>query len=95
MTAASAWDKRRWRRLAASIPKPAKAPMHEISVAMSIIEIAEKESERRGGLQISAVYLRLGLLSASSKMRCSSRTKSRATIRRLPPHSWSWKKCQA
>ncbi|MGA7792066.1 MAG: hydrogenase maturation nickel metallochaperone HypA [Candidatus Acidiferrales bacterium] len=41
--------------------------MHEISVAMSIIEIAEKESERRGGLQISAVYLRLGLLSGVVK----------------------------
>jgi hydrogenase nickel incorporation protein HypA/HybF len=41
--------------------------MHELSVAMSIIEIAEAESERRGGLQISAVHLRLGLLSGVVK----------------------------
>jgi len=41
--------------------------MHELSVAMSIIEIAEEESKRRGGLQISAVHLRLGLLSGVVK----------------------------
>ena len=27
--------------------------MHELSIAMSIVEMAEEESERRGGLQIS------------------------------------------
>ncbi len=41
--------------------------MHELSIAMSIIEIAEAESERRGGLHVSAVHLRLGLLSGVVK----------------------------
>jgi len=36
--------------------------MHELSIAMSIVEIAEEESARRGGLQVTAVHLRLGLL---------------------------------
>jgi hydrogenase nickel incorporation protein HypA/HybF len=41
--------------------------MHELSIAMSIIEIAEEESERRGGLQIAAVHLRLGSLAGVVK----------------------------
>jgi hydrogenase nickel incorporation protein HypA/HybF len=37
--------------------------MHELSIAMSIVEMAEEESERRGGVHVSAVHLKLGALS--------------------------------
>lgn len=41
--------------------------MHELSIAMSIVELAEQESERRGGLKITAVHLRLGSLAGVVK----------------------------
>jgi hydrogenase nickel incorporation protein HypA/HybF len=41
--------------------------MHELSIATSIVELAEEESERRGGLRITAVHLRLGLLAGVVK----------------------------
>ncbi len=41
--------------------------MHELSIAMSIVEMAEEESQRRGGVQVHAVHLRLGLLSGVVK----------------------------
>ena len=41
--------------------------MHELSIAMSIVEMAEEESERRGGAHVQAVHLRLGLLSGVVK----------------------------
>jgi hydrogenase nickel incorporation protein HypA/HybF len=41
--------------------------MHELSIAMSIVELAEEESERRGGLRVRAVHLRLGLLAGVVK----------------------------
>jgi hydrogenase nickel incorporation protein HypA/HybF len=37
-------------------------PMHELSIAMSIVEMATEEAERRGA-QVNAVHLKLGLLS--------------------------------
>lgn len=37
--------------------------MHELSIAMSMIEMASEESARRGGAQVSAIHLRLGPLS--------------------------------
>jgi len=37
--------------------------MHELSIAMSIVEMAEEESERHGGVKITAVHLKLGPLS--------------------------------
>ncbi|HWO34981.1 MAG TPA: hydrogenase maturation nickel metallochaperone HypA [Candidatus Acidoferrum sp.] len=40
--------------------------MHELSIAMSIIELAQEESERRG-VQVSAVHLKLGALSGVVK----------------------------
>ncbi|PYX55867.1 MAG: hydrogenase expression/synthesis, HypA [Acidobacteria bacterium] len=40
--------------------------MHELSIAMSIIELAEEESARRG-VQVSAVHLKLGALSGVVK----------------------------
>ncbi|MFZ0594569.1 MAG: hydrogenase maturation nickel metallochaperone HypA [Bryobacteraceae bacterium] len=41
--------------------------MHELSIAMSIVDAAEEESARRGGACVSAVYLRLGALSGVVK----------------------------
>ncbi len=41
--------------------------MHELSIAMSIVELAQKESERRGGALITAVHLKLGALSGVVK----------------------------
>ncbi len=40
--------------------------MHELSIAMSIVELAEEEAERRG-VQIEAVHLKLGALSGVVK----------------------------
>jgi len=40
--------------------------MHELSIAMSIVELAEEEAERRG-VQVEAVHLRLGALSGVVK----------------------------
>jgi hydrogenase nickel incorporation protein HypA/HybF len=34
---------------------------------MSIVELAQEEAARRGGVQVKAVYLRLGLLSGVAK----------------------------
>ena len=41
--------------------------MHELSVAMSIVEMAEEESELRGKVHVLAVHLRLGKLSGVVK----------------------------
>lgn len=41
--------------------------MHELSIALSIIEMANEESEKRGGAKVEAVYLKLGALSGVVK----------------------------
>jgi hydrogenase nickel incorporation protein HypA/HybF len=41
--------------------------MHELSIAMSIVEMAEEEAQLRGNVHIQAVHLRLGLLSGVVK----------------------------
>jgi hydrogenase nickel incorporation protein HypA/HybF len=41
--------------------------MHELSIAMSIVELAEEESRSRGGLHVTAVHLRLGSLAGVVK----------------------------
>jgi hydrogenase nickel incorporation protein HypA/HybF len=41
--------------------------MHELSIAMSIVELAEEESSRRAGARIYAVHLKLGELSGVVK----------------------------
>jgi hydrogenase nickel incorporation protein HypA/HybF len=41
--------------------------MHELSIAMSIVEGAEEESAARGNARVSAVYLKLGRLSGIVK----------------------------
>jgi hydrogenase nickel incorporation protein HypA/HybF len=42
--------------------------MHELSIAMSIVDMAEEESERLGGKQIAAVHVKLGPLSGVVKV---------------------------
>jgi len=41
--------------------------MHELSIAMSIVEMAQEEAERRGSVQVLAVHLRIGQLSGVVK----------------------------
>jgi hydrogenase nickel incorporation protein HypA/HybF len=41
--------------------------MHELSIAMSIVEMAQEEAEQRGGVHIEAVHLKLGALSGVVK----------------------------
>src|SRR6202046_5951406 len=73
---ASVCDKRLLPRLADAIPLRARArrarflcklTMHELSIAMRIVDVAQEESQRRGGVQIKAVHLRLGVLSGVVK----------------------------
>lgn len=41
--------------------------MHELSIAMSLLDVAEEESERRGGVRVEALHLKLGPLSGVVK----------------------------
>jgi hydrogenase nickel incorporation protein HypA/HybF len=41
--------------------------MHELSIAMSIVEFAQEEAERRGAARVTAVHLRLGAFSGVVK----------------------------
>lgn len=41
--------------------------MHELSIAMNIVDLVQEESKNRGGLQVSAVHLRLGTLAGVVK----------------------------
>jgi hydrogenase nickel incorporation protein HypA/HybF len=41
--------------------------MHELSIAMSIVDMAQEELERHGGLQVQAVHLKLGRLTGVVK----------------------------
>ena len=41
--------------------------MHELSIALSLVEKAEEEAVRQGGGEVCAVHLRLGLLSGVVK----------------------------
>ena|ERR1700722_2808350 len=59
MTGVSAWGKLRW--------PPLRICMHELSIAMSIVEMAEEESEQRGGARVNAVHLKLGALAGVVK----------------------------
>lgn len=46
--------------------------MHELSIAMSIIDIAIDESESRNGAAVKAIYLRMGPLSGVIKQALAS-----------------------
>jgi hydrogenase nickel incorporation protein HypA/HybF len=41
--------------------------MHELSIALSIVELATEEAERRGAVRVVAVHLRLGEMSGVVK----------------------------
>src|ERR1700690_1059275 len=41
--------------------------MHELSIAMSIVEMAEEQSDQRGGVRVDAVHLKLGALAGVVK----------------------------
>jgi hydrogenase nickel incorporation protein HypA/HybF len=41
--------------------------MHELSIAMSIVEMAEEESHQRGDAKVCAVHLKLGALAGVVK----------------------------
>ena len=41
--------------------------MHELSIAMSIMDMAMEEAERRGGVQVQALHLKLGRLSGVAR----------------------------
>ena len=41
--------------------------MHELSIALGIVDIAEEESGRRGGVAVLAVHVKLGPLSGVVK----------------------------
>lgn len=37
--------------------------MHELSIAMSILDLAQEEAERRGGVSVAAIHLKVGAMS--------------------------------
>jgi len=41
--------------------------MHELSIALSILDMAQEEAERRGGVRVEAIHLKLGPLSGVVK----------------------------
>ena len=41
--------------------------MHELSIAMNILDLAEEEAQRRGGVQVVGIHLKLGPLSGVVK----------------------------
>ncbi len=41
--------------------------MHELSIALSMIEMATEESNKRGGAKVDVVHLKLGRLSGVVK----------------------------
>lgn len=41
--------------------------MHELSIAMSIVDMAQEEAERHGGARVQAVHLKLGRLTGIVK----------------------------
>jgi hydrogenase nickel incorporation protein HypA/HybF len=41
--------------------------MHELSIAMSIVEMAQEEAQRHGNAKVEAVHLKLGQLSGVVK----------------------------
>lgn len=41
--------------------------MHELSIVLSILEVAEEEANRHGGATVEAIHVRIGLLSGVVK----------------------------
>jgi hydrogenase/urease nickel incorporation metallochaperone HypA len=44
-----------------------RSPMHELSIAVNIVEIAEEEAARNNAIRVQAVRLRLGSLAGVAK----------------------------
>ena len=42
-------------------------PMHELSIAMSILDVAEEEVEHHGGVRVEAIHIKLGPLAGVAK----------------------------
>ncbi len=42
-------------------------PMHELSIAMSILDVAGEEVEHHGGVRVEAIHIRLGPLAGVAK----------------------------
>ena len=49
------------------LPASSLILMHELSIAMSMIEMAAEEAASRGGVQVNAIHLKLGPLSGVVK----------------------------
>ena len=61
--------------------------MHELSIAMSILDVAREESEQRGGVRVEVIHLKIGALSGVVKdalLFCLSARVTGNCIRRLP-----------
>src|SRR4051794_24069169 len=68
--------------------------MHELSIALSILDIVEEEADRRGGVLVRAIHIKLGplsgvvkdaLLAAYEMARAESRfTDSQLVIEEVP-----------
>jgi hydrogenase nickel incorporation protein HypA/HybF len=41
--------------------------MHELSLALNILDLVAEESERRGGVRVCAIYLKVGAMSGVVK----------------------------
>jgi hydrogenase nickel incorporation protein HypA/HybF len=44
-----------------------RKPMHELSIALSILDVAAEEAERHGGARVATVHLKLGPLAGVVK----------------------------
>ena len=58
--------------------------MHELSIAISMIDQILEESDSRGGLDVEVVHLRLGVFSGGAGQRCAF-VCLRAGLRRFGP----------
>ena len=38
----------------------AEIPMHELSIAMSLLDVAEEAAEHPGGVRVEAIHIKLG-----------------------------------
>lgn len=58
--------------------------MHELSIALSILDCAAEESERRGGAKVLSVFLKLGPLSGVVKEALVSAYELAAEVSEFP-----------
>jgi hydrogenase nickel incorporation protein HypA/HybF len=68
--------------------------MHELSIAIAILDAASEEAERRGGVEVSVIHVRIGALSGVFKdallsayelaRECSELASSRLVVEDVP-----------